>query len=121
MTADQTVDGIRPYGPGKFNTILDSYVWEVSLNGSCDDETGSVDGGRWYGLMKNGRTIFKDHDPFMETLNSAERDQLTDSAGVIVSEDSYGFVHVEYFEAEGELMAAWLACLQETSADQDSE
>jgi hypothetical protein len=34
--------GIRPYGPGKFGTIVDSYVYELSLNGP-DDECGDVD------------------------------------------------------------------------------
>jgi hypothetical protein len=122
MTAEQsTADQIRPYGPGKFNTILDEYVYQVSLGPGCDDETGSVDGGRWYGLMKHGHTIFKDHDPFLETLNTAEQDQLTGCAGVIISEDSQGFVHVEYFATLAELEGSWLVCLQETSADDQDQ
>jgi hypothetical protein len=99
---------IRPYGPGKFNTILDAYVYAVSLDGGCDDEHGSVDEtGCWYGLMQNGRSIFRDHDPLGETLNDAEREQLTSCAGVILSEDSQGFVNVEYFDMADELNAAW--------------
>ena len=47
-------DTIRPYGPGKFSTILDSYVYQVSLEGGCDDEIGSVDQGE--NVIFNWRT-----------------------------------------------------------------
>ncbi len=100
-------DKIRPYGPGKFNTILDSYVYQVSLDGGCDDEIGSVDEGGWFGMMRNGRTIFRDHDPLLETLNEAEQELLTTSAGVIIEEDSQGFVYVTYYTADAELDVAW--------------
>lgn len=99
---------IRPYGPGKFHTILDSYVWSVSLDGGCDDETGDVaEIGVWYGLMRNGSTIFRDHDPHLESLNDEEREKLTSCAGVIVFEDSNGFVGVTYYTTDEELDAAW--------------
>ena len=98
---------IRPYGPGKFNTILDSYVYSVSLGGGCDEETGDSSYGNWYGLMRNGRTIFRDHDPMLESLNDDERDKLTSSAGVILSEDSNGFVYVEYYDSAESLNSAW--------------
>jgi len=98
---------IRPYGPGKFNTILDSYVYSVSLDGGCDDETGDSPEGYWYGLMRNGRTIFRDHDPMLESLNDDEQEKLTSCAGVIVSEDSNGFVTVAYYTTDEELDAAW--------------
>src|SRR5262245_13454359 len=101
---------IRPYGPGKFDTVLDSYVYSVSLDGGCDSECGSVDEtGRWCGLMRHGSTIFRDHDPMLETLNSEEQEKLTGCAGVILSEDSQGFVSVDYFETQAELDAAWCA------------
>jgi len=105
-----TNDIIRPYGPGKFSTILDSYVYSVSLDGGCDEEQGSVDEfGEWYGLMRNGRTIFRDHDPMLDTLNSAEQEHLTSSAGVILREDSQGFVYVTYYGTDESLEAAWSA------------
>ena len=104
MSADNT---IRSYGPGKFNTIVDSYVYAVSLDDGCDDEVGESDSFGWYGLMRHGSTIFRDHDPMCEPLNDAERDLLTESAGVILSEDSQGFVAVEYFDTTEELDAAW--------------
>lgn len=99
---------IRPYGPGKFNTILDSYVYSVSLDGGCDDETGDVaESGLWCGMMRNGHTIFRDHDPSLESLNDDEREKLTSCAGVILHEDSNGFVSVSYYATDEELDAAW--------------
>lgn len=112
---------IRSYGPGKFNTILDSYVYGVSLDGGTDAECGSVDELGWYGLMRNGRTIFKDHDPNLEPLNDAEKKLLTESAGVILSEDSNGFVYVQYFETTMELNAAWSKIESEYKTEQELE
>lgn len=99
--------GIRPYGPGKFSTILDQYVYTVSLDGGADEEESYGDGGGWYGLMRNGRTIFRDHDPLLETLNADEQELLTSSAGVILQEDSNGFVYVTYYADADELESAW--------------
>jgi hypothetical protein len=99
---------IRPYGPGKFSTILDSYVYSVSLDGGCDDEIGDVaETGAWYGLMRNGSTIFRDHDPLLESLNDDEQEKLTSCAGVILSEDSNGFVTVAYYDTDQQLDKAW--------------
>lgn len=98
---------IRPYGPGKFNTILDSYVYSVSLDGGCDEEESESEGMGWYGIMRNGRTIFRDHDPNLETLTADEQEQLTSSAGVILREDSQGFVYVTYYDNAEALELAW--------------
>jgi hypothetical protein len=100
-------DTIRSYGPGKFSTILDSYVYSVSLDGGCDAETGDSSTTGWYGLMRHGRTIFRDHDPMLETLNEAEREKLTTCAGVILFEDSNGFVSITYYDTEEKLDAVW--------------
>jgi len=97
--------GIRSYGPGKFDTILDSYVYSVSLDGGCDSECGSVDEGRWYGMLKSPIQYWR--PPDVPELNSAERAELTRYAGVIVSECSQGFVSVEYFETAEALDLAW--------------
>jgi len=113
-------DTIRPYGPGKFNTVLDSYVYSVSLDGGCDEEEGSVsECGEWYGVMRNGRTIFRDHDPLLEPLNSAEQQQLTSSAGVILREDSQGFVSVTYYDADEALELAWSQIVDQFQEDEE--
>src|ERR1700690_1149575 len=106
MRSQRRFPMIRLYGPGKFSTVLDSYVYQVSLDGGCDEETGT-DGGSWCGLMRHGQTIFKDHDPMLEPLNEDEQKQLTDCAGVIVREDSDGFVCVHYYDRAKQLDDAW--------------
>jgi hypothetical protein len=111
---------LRPYGPGKFSTVLDSYVYGVSLDGGTDDELGSVsENGHWYGLMRHGHSIFKDHDPLLETLTESEGEYLKSCAGAILSEDSQGFVYVEYFATMAELDAKWAEIEIETAHDDE--
>lgn len=112
---------IRPYGPGKFSTILDSYVYSVSLDGGCDEELGdALECGEWYGIMRNGRTIFRDHDLLLETLTPEEQERLTSSAGVILREDSQGFVSVIYYDTDESLELAWSQILDPSSDDPQS-
>ena len=99
-------DGIRSYGLGKFASILDSYVWEVSMDGA-DEEVGDVDSGGWYGLMRDGASIVNSIVSNGETLTTAEDALLAGSIAVILSEDSQGFVSVDYFDTAEELDAAW--------------
>ena len=102
MTDQNTVNEIRPYGPGKFATIVDSYVYDASLDG-CDEETGSVDEvGAWYGLLRGPIDVTADD------LTLAERAYLSAAkGGAIVSEDSQGFVDVVCYETAEALNAAW--------------
>lgn len=122
MTNTDRGTGIRPYGPGKFNTILDAYVWNVSVDGGTDEECGDVsEVGRWAGLMRNGSTIFRDHDPLLETLNEDEQNQLTSSVGVILEEDSQGFVYVTYYDDEETLESDWATLESQLSYDERAE
>ena len=115
------MSNIRRYGSGKFSTILDSYVYSVSLDGGCDEEAGDVsEHGEWYGIMRNGRTIFRDHDPMLETLNTSEQEKLTSSAGVILREDSNGFVNVDYYGTDESLETAWSQIVDQMSDDPQS-
>jgi len=110
------INEIRPYGPGKFSTILDAYVYSVSLEGSCDAEAGDVqENGHWYGLMRHGHTIWSDADQDREALNETEQEYLRACAGAILAEDSQGFVYVTYFDAMEALDAAWEAIEAEIS------
>lgn len=114
---------IRLYGLGKFDTILDSYVYDVSMDGT-DEECGSVsEYGEWYGIMRNGKTIFRDGDPMLEQLTTEEREQLESSAGVILYEGSNGFVSVTYYDTEDALDGAWSDILNDfesLDSEQDS-
>lgn len=98
-------ESIRPYGPGKFDTILDSFVYHYSLDG-CDEEAGSVlENGMWYGLIQGTMR-------FTEPLTPAERRLIDSTIGVIVSENDQGFFHVEYFDSEDDLDKAWAEVLE---------
>lgn len=92
ITDDNNV--IRPYGPGKFNTILDSYVYSMSLDGT-DEELGESDSFGWYGMLTGPITP---RNAMMPKLNSAELTLLATCAGIILSENSQGFVTVEYYD-----------------------
>jgi hypothetical protein len=113
------MSNIRRYGSGKFSTILDSYVYSVSLDGGCDEEAGDVsEHGEWYGIMRNGQTIFRDHDPLLETLTADEQEKLTASSGVILREDSQGFVTVTYYDNTEPLELAWSQIVGNFSEDE---
>ena len=49
--AGASAKGIRSYGPGKFYTLLDSFLFEVTLDGRVDEEGSYGDSGGWYGLV----------------------------------------------------------------------
>jgi hypothetical protein len=102
-----TDDGIRPYGPGKFDTLLDAYVYQVSLLGPDREIGESGYGPGYFCAMYPGHSIFVDHDPFLEDMTPLERKLLLQSAGVILSEQSDGFVYVTYYESMGELEQDW--------------
>jgi hypothetical protein len=121
VVSPELTEGIRPYGPGKFDSKLDEYVYQASLDGGPDEELGSCQEiGIWYGLMKPGHTIFRDNDPLYEELTDTESSVLIDCAGVIISENSSGFVGVEYYETDEELQADWsdlLRCYEEDNSE----
>lgn len=121
MNTPNVTTGIRPYGPGKFNTILDQYVYTVSLDGGADEEESSGNGDGWYGIMRHGYTIFRDHDPMLESLNEDEQEQLTSSAGVILREDSQGFVYVTYYDTKEELEADWAEIVAAFATDEEED
>ncbi len=117
-TADEQ-QTIRPYGPGKFSTWLDAYVYDVSLDGGAEEETHL--GGSWFGLMRHGSTIFKDHDPLCEALTVTERETLTACAGVILREDSDGFVAVTYYDTKEDMDRDWSAIEAESAEAEEDQ
>lgn len=111
-------DEIRPYGPGKFSTILDSYVHALTLDGGADEEESYPDGGGWYGLLRGPFEYESEHD--RPRLNAAEISELTGSIGVILYERSDGIVESEWFETSEALESAW-AHVQDEFADVRAE
>lgn len=97
---------IRRYGPGKFNTILDSYVYSLSLDGD-DWQEGDVSE---QGVVCSGVTLGPEALEYVEklaaeakdTLTQEERDLIRDSYGAILSENEQGFVAVDYYDTKKE-------------------
>jgi hypothetical protein len=77
----------------------------VSLTG-CDEDLFSSDR-TWHGIIRDGFTIFKDHDPELNGLNEAEREKLINATGVIMTGNTDGTVFIEYFEISAALETAW--------------
>jgi hypothetical protein len=117
--------GIRPYGPGKFSTILDGYVYEVSLDGGPDEEVGSVDEGGWYGFMAIGEGFFD----LVDDVASSNRDELTpeeedliaESVAVILYERSDGIVEVDWYDSLDEADEVWADIESEFEGEEEGD
>lgn len=119
---------VRPYGPGKFSRVIDSLIYSL---GWYDDEAGSVDEVGWFGLIKNDEpNSFIMSIANQDNVLGSDRDPLTydevlkilRARVIIVSEDSNGFVNVEYFNSSQAGENAWRQILEEISqAEWESE
>lgn len=111
------VEQIRPYGPGRFATTTDAYVYELAQEGLSDEFT--TTDGSWLGLLRADAEAPL-YDPAVTTtktqLNGAEQRFLLSKAGVILEESGEGAITVDYFESAEELNDAWEA-LKETRAE----
>lgn len=99
---------LRRYGPGKFDTMLDAAVYELSLDG-CDEEVGSVhEVGYWCCVMYDGvdmaRAMAHDFDVTEDELTFVETEG---KAGVILCENDQGFVVVRYYDDRKQLDDDW--------------
>lgn len=105
----------------KFDSALDEYVYRVSLEGGCDDEVGSVsEQGLWYGLMRgHGGSVFTNNNPMMESLTPEDREVLTNTNGIIIMEDSQGFVTTWLYEDPEELEKDWNEILQKHKGQEE--
>ena len=105
----------------KFDSALDEYVYRVSLEGGCDDEVVS-ENGLWYGLMRgHGGSVFTNDDPMMESLTPEDREVLTNTNGIIIMEDSQGFVTTWFYENPEELEKKWAAVMLFISMSEGQE
>lgn len=115
--------GIRPYGFGKFDTILDSIIYQQSLDG-CEDECGDVsENGIWYGkllapLLDLSPDLLRD-DHELSQLTEEEIELLTDSVGCIISEDDQGFVCVTYYTDLEDFEESWAGCVLDTDPGEE--
>lgn len=107
---------------GKFESEMDRAIWELSLDGGPDEEVGSSSEapGTWAGIMRDGNAIA---DALKQELSPGALRELREigSAGVILTEDTQGFVQVDYYEDEHDLERAWRALEEELSIEDDFE
>lgn len=119
--------GIRSCGPGKFDTILDSYVYELFNEGMGSEECGDVQTTGWYGTIHLGPDALREIERVAaddgDTLTDEERDLILDSGAAIISEDNQGFVGVDYYdddpEGEEQFNEDWLQTQHDADADTD--
>jgi hypothetical protein len=98
----QSKIALRPYGPGKFDKIIDSEVYWIA-QGGCDDECGTCSerDSTWFGLLRD--ITFPDD----VKLTLSECEFLRPCVGAIVSETSIGHVQVCYYTNRSTLEAVW--------------
>lgn len=104
--------GIRSYGPGKFHTLIDLYIYHLDT----DEELGDVQDFGWYGILRDlERSEVEEiaREEFNDSLTVEEQGLLDDTVGAIVSEDSQGFYNVELFDNSDKLEADWEALRDE--------
>lgn len=107
---------LTPYGPGKFRCLVDVVAWSYTLEGAHDDETGEADSVGWFGV------IFGAVDPEGfepgdgRTLSEFDRKFLANAkGGAIVSEDSDGFVSVDFFDSDADIRKEWERIVERVS------
>ena len=116
--------GIRPYGPGKFNTLIDSYAYALTGDG-VDEEASLGEGNGWYGLIRldhSARGAIRDaavenHDD----LTNAEMTMLETAAAIIFFERSDGIVESDWFDNLEDANEQWAAIEEDASEYYDEE
>jgi len=104
----------RRYGPGKFDTLFDSWVYNVSLDGGPDEELGDVSEiGEWHGLMwldsPDAKQAIRDEAKGAGNtpLTPEEEEELQKTAAVIISEDDQGSVNVSDYMSRKTAKEDW--------------
>lgn len=116
---------IRPYGHGKFSTILDSYAYGLTLDGGADEEESIPDGGGWYGLVliddEARNAVHQNAASDGDELTEEEEQKLDESVAVILFERSDGIVETTWFEDEGEAEDAWEEIQEDLDPDPEGD
>lgn len=117
--------GIRSYGPGKFVSVIDSYVYEMTLDGGPDEEIGDANESGWYGLVRVDdatrdriRKIAKEHD---DDLTPTEEALLDETVAIIITEGSNGSVDSDWYDETNNFEEAWTAITEDLEGDEDVE
>ena len=117
-------DGIRPYGPGKFHTLIDSFAFEVAGDG-VDEEASYGEGGGWYGLVlldaPTRKRVAEVAAKNRDALTEDEQELLDDSIAIIFFERSDGIVEADWFEDKEKAEQAWAEIEADTAEEDDEE
>lgn len=100
---------IRKYGPGKFDHVIDGYVYGLTNEGYVQEVYTIYD--KWYGMIYLGQDVLDDirriAAEHSDKLTPEEEEFIAKSAGAIVIEDNSGFVTVLYYDTLHELEREW--------------
>jgi hypothetical protein len=100
---------IRPSESEKYDTLIDSLVWQASVNVGTDEAFQL--GEEWAGYHGNPKAIRKwieEHPSEMvEELNGTEKDLLKSCKAIILHVDSDGLLHAGYYDDLDEAQAVW--------------
>ena len=95
---------------GKFNTVIDGYVYSLSLDG-CDNEAGDVATTNYYCTVRLGRegakAILDEAARDSDALTLEEAKFIRSHYGAILEENNDGFVSVSYFKTKAALDKKW--------------
>jgi hypothetical protein len=121
--------GIRGYGPGKFNTIIDSLVYDMVNQGMGSESCGDVSEVGFYAetillgpdSVKDAEEAAADDPGAKGVLTDEETDLLKNSYGAIMSENDQGFVAVDYYDTQKELEKDWAEIEASASPEEEDE
>jgi len=109
--------GIRSYGPGKFDHIIDGYAYAVTNDGGANEDASYPDGGGWYGLLLlDGNTrdaIRKVAEQAEDELTEEEEELIDGTEAVILCERSDGIVEVDWYDDRKDALEEWKAIAAE--------
>jgi len=102
-------EGIRPYGPGKFGTIVDQIAWELTMAGA-DEEVSNEGTSEWYGLLRD--VTVEEAEKAAEELKvapltDAEKEWFRVHPFIIIGTGEQGFVAVNGFTNEVTASKLW--------------
>jgi hypothetical protein len=112
-------------GPGKFNTNIDAYAYELTLDGGADEEASyPQEGSGWYGLVwidAGTREAIEKIAGELVAIDEDEADLLKESVAVILFERSDGGVEADWFGDKKKAEKAWAEILVDTEEEDEGE
>jgi len=110
----------------KFDSRLTELVYQLSLDGGADEEAGDANELGWAGIMRGGKSLVKAlrDDPEYYDLDDEDEEELSDLdmlAGVILYNDSAGFVSSDEFESADDLEEHWEKVVEDLEPDDEDE